>query len=164
MATSIPASITIGGTILTSRLHELYEAVEEDGAMQDWDVPIQDFEDFLGLLREANGRSAIAFYDAEASWGRFAAMEERCVELGLTYNRSCDAEGEWDAEVVWWAPGMEVPATADGNNAGNALIEVSALHRAIKRGTTVEQKLANVLTIVNQHTPVEVPNLVLQED
>ena len=65
----------------------------------------------------------IIFRDDQACYGEFEELEERCRQLGLSYDRTSDARYEYDGELVRWRPGMDQPLVENATQSGHALID-----------------------------------------
>ena len=161
MASSLAASITIGGTLPASRLQEFYDVVDAEGVGYSWgEYNIGSFEEFAEEVR-AGGEFTVM--DTEARHGMFPGIEEFCQKNNLTFVRNADGNYEYDAEVVWWAPGMTTTAYSLGTQDGDPVIEVSKLRVAMEMPTS-EEKLATIAALIEKTTPVTVPPLVVDEE
>ena len=80
MADRVSAHIMIGGQLPETDLPSLIRAIEADGPAIDWDGT---------SFTRANicGTEPLALMDHEVAWGRFAAIEDCCERLGLSYVR-----------------------------------------------------------------------------
>lgn len=149
-------SILIGGQLSEDLLQDLCDAIETDNAALNWEgTPVGSAAD---LLQNLPTKGPLTIFKEEALFGQLDEIEMFCRERGLTYVRSCDATGEFDAELVWWMPGMTDPVHRIGTKGGNAAIAVAELRAAISAGTP-EDKLSAVSALIEAASPPEVPPL-----
>jgi hypothetical protein len=166
MAEWIPAQIRIGGELTPEVLEGLWEAIEAEGCGPEWTEGFASKEAFIHHLIYLDGMARagrpgpLLLQDDQARWGKFEGLEAFCRAHALTYVRDCEAKYEYDAEVVWWAPGMEEAQGTTGTQDGGALVSIEALRAALAQGEPAAQ-LAAVRKLVDERTPVTVPPITL---
>jgi len=131
MVDRVSASIEIGGTIGSADYSALVALITAEALSVEWDG-----EDFEPEHRQ-QGQS-LRLYAHEVAWGRFEALEAKCVELGLPFARwSGGCSGQWGSErVVFTGEGEPEPYPVDETD--TALIGRAAL----KQLGTIEAVLA----------------------
>jgi hypothetical protein len=147
-----PAEIRIGGNLPAQLLEEFFAEIRSTGATAGgFDGPAFDCKnaDDLRQTRDEQGRLVLA--DAEASYGQFEGLEVFCLRHGILFDRHSDAHYEFDAENVYFRPGMKHPAQVSSNNCGDDLMAADevrtvakALVRLAKAKLTKEKLLAAV--------------------
>jgi len=150
-----PAEIRIGGNLPARLLEEFFAEVRSTGAKAGgFDGPAFDCRtaEELRQARDEQGRLALA--DAEASYGQFEGLEAFCLRHGIPFDRHSDAHYEFDAENVYFRPGMKHPAQVSSNNCGDDLMsadEVRTVAKELARlattGVNKERLLAAVLKV-----------------
>lgn len=94
MVDRVSASITLGGSLITSDYAELCEIIADEGLSTEWDGP--DFAPEHRVVGEPLGLCA-----HEVSWGRFEMLEAWCVDHKVPFARWSGAcPGQWGAERV----------------------------------------------------------------
>ena len=96
MSAGYATSIRIGGPLKRSQLQTFIQAVSIRHVALEWgDVSFEpaDGADLLTVLK--NGH--LWFCDEDAPYGEFEALEAACQELGLSYQRYCEASMGCDA-------------------------------------------------------------------
>ena len=84
-----------------------------------------------------NDDGHLVLADAEASYGQFEELEAFCVEHGIPFDRHSDAHYEFDAQNVYFRPGMRNPESVPSNNAGDDLFSADAVRPVVKELTRV---------------------------
>jgi hypothetical protein len=125
-------SITIGGKLPRSRIAELCDAVDAEGAGFDWGEHDVTAEKVAAMIEAADFDGELSLYNNEADNGCFPGLEARCRDLGLAYCRHSDADGEDEAETVYWRPGMGEPEAVGADNAGHLMVPVDSVRDAIQ--------------------------------
>lgn len=71
------------------------------------------------LIEALDESGHIVLCDDQAPNGMFDCLEDALTELGISWERWSDSYCEYDAEIVWWHPGMDgqdgIICNADGN-------------------------------------------------
>jgi len=133
-----PGEITIGGKVsaalLDRFLGELKSAGGRTGGYDGDPFEAKDADE-LRLALDNDGLLVLA--DPEASYGRFEELEAFCVEHGIPFDRHSDAKYEFDAENVYFRPGMKAPESVPSNNAGDDLFSAEAVRPVVKELTKV---------------------------
>jgi hypothetical protein len=125
-------SITIGGKLPRSKIVELCDAVDAEGAGFDWGEHDANAAAVAALVEADDFDGELSIYSNEALGGSFEDLEVVCRDLGLAYCRHSDADGEAEAETVYWRPGMAEPESVGADNAGHLMVSVDAVRDAIK--------------------------------
>ncbi len=121
MADRFAGKISIGGQVPIDKVEALMGAInsEEINLHPDWsDKPFapKNKQDLIDALNESGH---IVLCDAQACNGMFDCLEDALTELGIAWERWSDSYCEYDAEIVWWQPGMDgqdsIICDADGN-------------------------------------------------
>ena len=121
MADRFAGKISIGGQVPTDKIEALMDAInsEEINLHPEWsDKPFapKNKRDLIEAL-DTSGR--IVLCDNQACNGMFDCLEDALTELGIAWERWSDSYCEYDAEIVWWHPGMDaqdaIICNADGN-------------------------------------------------
>jgi len=132
-----PAEIRIGGNLPARLLEEFLAEVRSTGATAGgFDGPTFNCKnaDDLRQTRDEQGRLVLA--DDQASYGQFEGLEGLCIKNGIPFDRHSDAHYEFDAENVYFRPGMKHPAQVSSNNCGDDLMaadEVRTVAKALVR-------------------------------
>ena len=133
MSDRMPAVLTIGGRLKKKDVSRLIEAINDAGVSLEWGdayVTITDETELIEWARSNAGH--LVCRDDEAAWGEFPSLESLCRELGLAYNRHSSAKYEYDAEFVWFRPGMKQPASSLCTDDGNLTVERRQIAEALK--------------------------------
>jgi hypothetical protein len=165
-----PGEITIGGKIPADLLEGfLREATSAGASVGDYEEAAFAAETVEELLKALDEDGHLVLADAQASYGQFEGLEAFCIRNGIPFDRHSDAHYEFDAENVYFRPGMEHPARVLSDNAGDDLTDadkIRAVARELARLTTAgldgEGLLAAVLTAseeLNVALPSEVEPL-----
>ena len=114
MGDHFPGKITIGGQIDQKTLPLLIEVISKEGVGVDGDYDSYASEEEIReyVHESIKTNQTITFSNAEASMGEFETLEKFCVENNLHFERHSDAKYEFDAEWVWWYPGLGEVGTA----------------------------------------------------
>ena len=170
MADHFPGEITIGGKVpadlLEAFLGELNSAEAKVGGYDGADAAFQSARE----LREAlNNDGHLFLVDDQAQCGMFEDLEAFCVKHGIAFDRHSDAKYEYDAENVYFRPGMKEPESVPSNNDGEALLRVETIRpvakelaRLVTTTLTREKVLAaakKVIRHLNSLLPPEVEPL-----
>jgi hypothetical protein len=153
MGDYFPGSIEIGGTITRAVYNKLFKLAQSYGF--EWaDVP----DDPDDLLKAIAGKP-LEITDPQASGGMFPDIEEFCQENGLTFRRHSDSYCEYEAEIVWWEPGMDETAyTLATSNDEVPVVLLSEVETAMKQKSEAARTRA-FKQLIKRHTPVNVPPL-----
>ena len=102
----ISIHITIGGLLSDALVPGLFAAAEQEGATGSWGGgPLAgDADELREIVIEA--RAPLWVCD-DQHLGNFDALEAFCVANGLTFVSHSEGGDEADAEIRWWAPGLE---------------------------------------------------------
>lgn len=124
--------IRIGGRIERSRIDPLLREINQASVKLDWGEPLFEPKTADELL-EARADDRLRLCDEEAYYGEFPELEKICRDLGLAYERSCEAWCGCDAEIVQWRPGMEKPVIRTCSNADFevVLLDSRVVHEAL---------------------------------
>ena len=121
MADRFAGKISIGGQVPTDKVEALMDAINAEGINlhPDWaDKPFS-AECKQKLMDALNDSGHIVLCDDQARNGMFDCLEDALTELGISWERWSDSYCEYDAEIVWWHPGMDaqdgIICIADGN-------------------------------------------------
>jgi hypothetical protein len=167
MGEYFPADIAIGGVLTKHLCRDLIKVAIAQRAM-----PLgEDEEDNLEVLRQAINEAvqsgfSLELWDAQASYGMFDELEIFCRKHNLSYDRHSEAHFEYDAEVVWWRPGMAQARSATSTQDGEkgAYIAVKAVQKALDaQGITPQQRLLNIQELLKDSAPPELPPLTYKE-
>ena len=121
MADRFAGKISLGGSVPTEKITALMDAIkaEEISLHPEWgDKPFspKNKQDLIDALDESEH---IVLCDAQATNGMFDSLEATLTELGIAWERWSDSYCEYDAEIVWWHPGMKdqdsIICDSDGN-------------------------------------------------
>ncbi|WP_030540242.1 hypothetical protein [Sphingobium sp. DC-2] len=94
MVDRVSASIEVGGMIGVADYSQLLALIAAEDLSVEWDG-----EAFAPEHRQ-EGQS-LRLYAHEVAWGRFDALEAKCIELGLAFVRwSGGCSGQWGSERV----------------------------------------------------------------
>ncbi len=165
-----PGEITIGGKVPAALLEEfLREATSTGASVGDYEEATFAAGTVEELLKALDEDGHLRLADAQASFGQFEELEAFCVQHGIPFDRHSDAHYEFDAENVYFRPGMERPAHVYSNNRGDDLMDADKvrpvareLARLAKARLTKEKLLAAVLKAsrkLNKVLPPEVEPL-----
>ena len=147
-----PAEIRIGGN-LPARLLEgfLSEIASAGVSVGGFDGPALDCKTADDLRQALDDQGCLVLADDQASYGQFEGLEAFCLRHGIPFDRHSDAHYEFDAENVYFRPGMKRPAQVSSNNCGDDLMATDevrtvakALVRLAKAKLTKEKLLAAV--------------------
>jgi hypothetical protein len=72
----------------------------------------------------------------------FEELEEFCATQEISFDRHSDAKYEWDAENVYFRPGMEEPVGVLSNNDRDDLFPVGRIRPVVKDLAELTQKAA----------------------
>jgi len=121
MADHFYGNITIGGRLDADTAEALRKAINDQ---QIHGVMRTHFFESVGAMldyaRKQDGR--LYFEDDQASGGQFDALEVFLQQHDIPYERYSDNYAEYDAERVYYAPGMEEPFQRLEDNDGYAMM------------------------------------------
>jgi len=135
MADRFPGNITLGGTIVIETV-EQRERVETalsmfaDACSHDYGEPSYGsilIEEIPGMLTDGY---LVGKHD-QARYGMFEEAEDALRKAGISYDRHSSASAEYDAEIVRWRPGMDLPDEQIATNNGDAQIGVDRVQKMI---------------------------------
>lgn len=133
-----PGEITIGGKVPAKLLEQFLGEINSAGVRAGgYDGDPFDAADADGLRRALDDDGHLVLADAEASYGQFEELEAFCVGHGIPFDRHSDAKYEFDAENVYYRPGMKNPESVRSNNAGEDLFSAEAVRPVVKELTKV---------------------------
>jgi hypothetical protein len=133
-----PGEITIGGKVPAALLDEFLSAAASTGAsVGDYEEAVFAAGTVEELLKVLDEDGHLRLADAQASYGQFEELEAFCVEHGIPFDRHSDAKYEFDAENVYFRPGMKAPESVPSNNAGDDLFSADAVRPVVKELTKV---------------------------
>ena len=101
------ASIKIGGPIPKEALPEFIEAVRNEGLL-DENYELVEPQKPKDLINHLFG-GVLSFHDDQAVYGMFDELETFLQEKNVPYNRFSVSYCEFEAENVYYRPGMEEP-------------------------------------------------------
>jgi hypothetical protein len=150
MSDRFACMITFGGEIKSELTDELMAAINDDGCLLDWDdsgpeMALDDIIDCTG---------PVVLFNLEGRYGQCENLEEFLQENNMPFVRSSQAYAEYDAETVWWFPGMKAPKTVNSDNDGTVLIKVHEVLDLLNQKTIGEVK-----QILGEIIPPNVPKL-----
>ena len=119
MSEPFGVSITIGGTIKFTDLEEFCDVIKED--MNEITGPTSP-EEFPVI-----GTVPCNTWYAQANWGDIDSLKAFCKSHNLPYKATCDPQGEYDGEIVYWIPGMKHVEILTMNGNGNSTILVDTI-------------------------------------
>ncbi len=144
MADRFPAQILIGGQVSrtkrlypddpdddTTILQGLVSALNDDGASPEYgDVAIDDkctekeLEKYIdcGWLRLRQDQAVL---------GEFPETEQFCIDNGISYDRNSDHYCEYDAELLYWRPGMMEPTIRYADARGDEVVAGATVRKAM---------------------------------
>ena len=138
MGERYPGQITIGGKLPAALLEEFLSELNSAGARTGgYDGDPFHAADADGLRGALDDDGHLVLADAEASYGQFEELEAFCVEHGIPFDRHSDAHYEFDAQNVYFRPGMRNPESVPSNNAGDDLFSADAVRPVVKELTRV---------------------------
>lgn len=123
MADRMYAKITIGGRISAHTGAKLIETLKDEGLLYN--------ENNLSKYKQEDG--TYEFEDEEVSRVRFEDLESFCVKNGVSFERNSDAKYEYNAEKVWWQPGMEKPQEDITDTDYNVQVSLDTLNEMIEK-------------------------------
>ncbi len=133
MADNFPGEITIGGKVPANLLEEFLGELDSTGAkVGGYDGAEFDAKTAHDLRQALDENGHLFLADAEARYGQFEELEAFCVQHGISFDRHSDARYEFDAENVYFRPGMKGPLVVRSDNDGDDLLDIS-LVRPIAR-------------------------------
>jgi hypothetical protein len=158
MADRMAARIEIGGDVPEQLVDELVSLIVDSGAGFEWGERTDEEETRAAIEAAVAGSEPLALTDDEATWGRFEPLEDWLIEQRIPWRRHSSAKYEYDAEIVWFLPGMEEPETVAANEDANVLVPLDDLRGLLERcsGAAVETALRD---IVAANTPPDLPPL-----
>jgi len=121
MADRFAGKISIGGEVPADKAMALIDAINsaEASLHPEWadkHFSPESKEDLIDALDESGH---IVLCDDQARNGMFECLESDLTELGIAWERWSDHYCEYDAEIIWWQPGMDgqdgVSCDSDGN-------------------------------------------------
>ncbi len=146
----MPAWINIGGKLSRSLLENFMTAIERDGAGPEYGIPFEDGFNEKALL-ECRHNDVLELYCDQARNGNFEMLEQFCQNHGLDYNRHCDSNYEYNAEMVWCRDGQIVSCQSD--NDGTSLVDldvVLSVWRSLCAGN-IHEALTSLLPYANRY-------------
>lgn len=123
MADRMYAKITIGGRISAHTGAELLKVLDDEGLIYG-NVNLAEYKQEDGTYE---------FEDEEIAWGRFQELEPFCVKNGISFERNSDAKYEYNAEKVWWQPGMKEPQENITDTNYNVQVSLNTLDELIEK-------------------------------
>jgi hypothetical protein len=162
MAYCMDAHISIGGILSTSAARALFKLARSEGVGLDWgEYSVGDyFEDFLQVI-VAN--CSLTFFESDRAWGKFEAIEEFCIEHELTFVAHASGNGEWDAVLRWWSPGMPSVRSAESNEDADVVLTASAVRNALGSEGPADVRLARLETLLSHAAPPRLPDLAVMD-
>jgi len=175
MADRFAGKISIGGQVPADKVEALVDAINAEEINLHPDRADKPFapkgkQDLIEALDESGH---IVLCDDQARNGMFECLEDALTELGIAWERWRDSYCDYDAEIVWWYPGMEgqdgIVCGADGNEVlpAEPVKEAYALLRHCfsdlpgsgnpDMRDDAMKKLASVVTEVPTLPPLEFP-------
>jgi len=150
-----PAEIRIGGNLPAQLLEEFFAEIRSTGATAGgFDGPAFDCKNADDLRQALDDQGRLVLADDQASYGQFEGLEGLCIKNGIPFDRHSDGHYEFDAENVYFRPGMKHPAQVSSNNCGDDLMsadEVRTVAKELARlattGVNKERLLAAVLKV-----------------
>jgi hypothetical protein len=131
MSEPIAAEIRIGGLICRSLVPKLIDVIDKQGVSVSWEEDPFDAktaEELLELARDKDGKPGhLSLIDLEANWGQFEGLEEFLVQQGIAFDRYSEAKHQYDAERVWFRPGMRDPETIITDGSHNPIVGLTVL-------------------------------------
>lgn len=147
MADRIWAKISIGGEVPRDLMMGLSDAitrcqvegeVAEAGEFSPKDTSLGDYpslEKYFEAFLNEDG-DALAFVDEQAPNGEFEEIETFCRENNIAYDRMHICSGPYQAEYVYWRPGMSEPYMELCDDNGRELVD----------GTRLREIMGNLAT------------------
>lgn len=143
MSDRFPAKIWIGGEISRTVLSGLIKALSQDGASHDFgekgidpDCTEAELRDYMADDGDSRYGAVLCLKDDQAGYGQFETTEQFCTENDISFDRWSEHYCEWDAENVYFRPGMNSPTIRFADARENEIV----------CGTTVRQALALLVT------------------
>jgi len=150
-----PAEIRIGGNLPARLLEGFLSEIASTGvSVGGFDGPAFDCKTADDLHQALDDQGRLVLADDQASYGQFEGLEGLCIKNGIPFDRHSDGHYEFDAENVYFRPGMKHPAQVSSNNCGDDLMsadEVRTVAKELARlattGVNKERLLAAVLKV-----------------
>lgn len=127
------ATITIGGMLDVAGRKRLAEAVAEDGARIEYGPRLNQAQALGAIESAANKSVSLDLNDDLAFEGRFDAIEETCIAMGLRFCRESGATDDDEAEIVVFDGTTRHETTANEN--GDIMLKLDAVKGAIADGS-----------------------------
>jgi hypothetical protein len=152
--------ITIGGSLRHTDLDRFVTMCHDEGLGFDG-VP-ESRDEIEQRVRTVNmRRRPLAMMDDQARYGQFNDLEALCTKLGLTWCRRSEGKYEYDAEYVWWQPGMAAPRDCYSTQNGEVLVTAEKLVEILRDAVPAADKVNILITYLKANTPPEIPPLVI---
>lgn len=119
---NIGVCIHIGGALPESLIDEFVQiAVDEISFYDDFDS---------GIVKEAAGE--VLLLEGTADYGLCKDLQAFCIKHSLPFKHTCEASGEYNADMTYWRPGMEEPETFITGTNEESVIHVVQIKPLIK--------------------------------
>lgn len=163
MANRYATHIRIGGCVPVSALPDLLSAIQRDGVTDDWaGGPVADSAEELRTVIDGLCGEPLSLYDEQhAGW--FDALERFCMEHQLVFVAHSSAGAEADAELRWWAPGMDAVRSCAALEDGSPVISVAAI-AAVLEAWPRRGLLRRIAALAAEATPPPLPPLTVGDD
>ena len=124
MSEPMGITITIGGSLRGSLLQNFFNAIKDD------------LDDIIGYTSKENiaketdpttGLVACNTWNATANWGNCDDLKAFCVKHNLPYNHHCESNGEYNASIEYWLPGMKDPIVVTCDAEGHPVLNAEAI-------------------------------------
>lgn len=150
MADRMSAWIEIGGPIRARQIDGLLEAIEQDGAREDWGgEPVTNLN--------PDGASTLKLFDEDAPWGQFQAVEAFCQRHGIAFERHCEGKYEFDSHTLLFRPGHEAVYRPTIASTGEPVVLREEIVAA--RAKLQSRDLDSALALLEQALGPDVPAL-----
>jgi len=135
MSDRFPAQIWIGGEVNPADLLGLVKALHADGASHEYgDAVIPEdctTPTLYSYLDPDLGPDETVLRFRKLRNGEFEVTEQFCIEHGIPYDRWSDHYCEYDAENVYWRPGMNNPVVRFADSRGDEIIAAAPVREAM---------------------------------
>jgi hypothetical protein len=141
MNDKFPAEIRIGGTVPEALIDGLVEALYQDGASAEYgDAVIPERLPGLKINAYLDER-VLRFRNDQAHIGEFETTEQFCMKHGIAFDRWSDHYCEYDAERVYFRPGMGVPVIRYADANGKEIVDGETVREALAKLHAAEPSL-----------------------
>ena len=132
MADRFAGKISIGGQVPADKVQALIDAINSESINlhPEWSDKTFSANCKQDLMDALDKSGHIVLCDDQATNGMFDCLEAELTEIGVAWERWSDGYCEYDAEIVWWQPGMDAQEGVICDANGNEVVPAEPVKKA----------------------------------